>query len=64
MDLGGFIFDYVEFQSLEDFINHLKLELWESLCSCEFKLKGGILKIKTSQQQKSGEKVLKRMIYR
>jgi hypothetical protein len=46
-DLGVFILESVEVQSLENFINHLKLELWESLCSCEFKLKGGILKRKT-----------------
>jgi hypothetical protein len=41
------IFESVKVQSLEDFISHWKLELWESLFFCEFKLKGGILKNKT-----------------
>jgi hypothetical protein len=43
MDLGVFILESVEVQSLEDFISHWKLELWESPFYCEFKLKSGII---------------------
>ncbi len=64
MDLGVFILENVKVQSLEDFISHQKLELWEILFFCEFELKGGILKTKTWQQQTSGEKALKWAIYR
>jgi hypothetical protein len=58
-DLGVFIFESVKVENLEDFISHLKLELWESLFYCEFKLKGGILKNKIWQQQTCGEEALK-----
>jgi hypothetical protein len=46
MDFGVFVFENVEVQNIEDFISHWKLELWEILFFCEFKLKGGILKAK------------------
>jgi hypothetical protein len=49
-NLGVSILENVEVQSLENFISHLKLELWDSLFFCEFKFKGGILKKKTWQQ--------------
>lgn len=49
-DLGVSILENVKVQSLEDFISHCKLELWETLFFCEFELKGGILKNKTWQQ--------------
>ncbi len=47
MDLGVSIRESVKVESLEDFISHLKLELWETLFFHEFKLKHGILKCKT-----------------
>ncbi len=47
--LGVSILKSVEVQSLEGFISHWKLELWEFMFYV-FKLKGGILKIKTWQQ--------------
>jgi hypothetical protein len=50
IDIGVSIFENVKVQSLEDFISHWKLELWETLFLCEFELKGGILKNKTWQQ--------------
>jgi hypothetical protein len=58
-DLGLSIFKNIKVQSLEEFISHWKLELWELLFYHEFKLKGGILKSKTWQQQTSGEETLK-----
>jgi hypothetical protein len=63
-DLGVSILENAEVQSLEDFISHWKLELWEFLFFHEFKLKGGILKNKTWQQHTSGEKTMKQVIYR
>jgi hypothetical protein len=63
-NLGVSILGSVKVQSLEDFISHWKLELWESLFFREFKLKGGILKNKTWQQQNGGEEVLKCVIYK
>ncbi len=41
-----FVLENVEVQNIEDFISHWKLELWEILFFCEFKLKGEILKAK------------------
>ncbi len=58
-NLGVSIFNTVKVQSLENFISHWKLELWKSLFYREFKLKGGILKNKTWQQQIGGEEALK-----
>jgi hypothetical protein len=58
-NLGVSIFNIVKVQSLENFISHWKLELWKSLFYREFKLKGGILKNKTWQQQIGGEEALK-----
>jgi hypothetical protein len=46
MDLGVSILKSVKVRSLEDFISHWKLELWESLFFCEFKFKGGTPKNK------------------
>jgi hypothetical protein len=46
MDLGVSILKSVKVRSLEDFISHWKLELWEFLFFCEFKLKGGTPKNK------------------
>jgi hypothetical protein len=41
--LGVSFLESVKVQSLENFISHWKLELWESLFFHEFKFKGGIL---------------------
>jgi hypothetical protein len=51
MDFGVFVLKNVEVQNLEDFISHWKLELWEILFFCEFKLKGGLLKAKLSNNR-------------
>jgi hypothetical protein len=59
MNLGVFILKSVKVLSLESFISHYKLALWEYLFYHEFKLKGGILRNKTWQQQTSGEETLK-----
>ncbi len=57
IDLGMSILESVKVQSLENFISHWKIELWESLFFHEFKFKGGILKNKTWQQQTGGVEV-------
>lgn len=64
MDLGISILENDKVQRLEDFISHQKLELWKTLFFREFELKGGIFKNKTWQQQTSGEKALKWVIYK
>jgi hypothetical protein len=51
MDFGVFVLKNVEVQNLEDFRSHWKLELWEILFFCEFKLKGGLLKTKLSNNR-------------
>ncbi len=63
MDLGVSILENVKVQSLEDFTSHQKLELWETLFLCEFKLEGGILQNKTWQQQTIGDEAQKCVIY-
>ncbi len=62
-NLGVSILEIVKVENLEDFISHWKFELWEFLFYREFKLKGGILKNKTWQQQIGGEEALKWVIY-
>jgi hypothetical protein len=64
MDLGVSVLEHVIVQSLEDFISHWRLELWEIVFSCEFKHKGAILKNKIWNQQIGGEKAFKRVVYR
>jgi hypothetical protein len=47
MDLGVYVLESVTIHNLEDFINHWRLELWESVFFHEFKQKGAIFKIKS-----------------
>jgi hypothetical protein len=62
-NLRVFILEFVTVHSLEDFISHWRLELWESVFFCEFKQKGAIFNNKTLNQQTSGEKALKCVVY-
>ncbi len=58
------ILEFIIVQNLKDFISHERLELWKSVIFREFKQKGAILKNKTWNQQTSGEKAFKCVVYR
>ncbi len=50
--------------TLEEYIHHWKLEVWETCFSCKFKPKGGICCSKSWEQQYGGKEALKKVIYR
>lgn len=63
-DLGVFVLESITTESMEDFINHQRLELWEIIFFHEFKQKGVILKNKTWNQQIGGEEAFKHVVYK
>lgn len=63
-DLGVSILEFVEVhEGIVDFITHWKLQLWEIAFFMKFKHKGGVLKIKTWDQQYGVIEVTKQIIY-